>query len=61
MVGAKAVRSWDEAWKLACKILGKSKPSVMVTPNVSQRVALLWRVGAKGGGRTQTAAASAAL
>jgi nickel-dependent lactate racemase len=45
LVGATAVPTWEDAWRLACKTLGTNDPSVMVTPKVSQRLPLLWRVG----------------
>jgi nickel-dependent lactate racemase len=44
LVGATAVPTWEDAWRLACRTLGTSAPSVMVTPRVSQRLPLLWRV-----------------
>ena len=44
MVGATAVDNWDDAWRLACRTLGKSNPTVMVTPNVGSRTSYLWKV-----------------
>ena len=44
IVGATAVPSWEDAWRLACQILGKSNPSLMVPPNVGARMPLLWKV-----------------
>jgi nickel-dependent lactate racemase len=44
LVGATAVDTWDEAWKLACRTIGSASPSVMVTPNVSTRTSYLWNV-----------------
>jgi nickel-dependent lactate racemase len=52
MVGATAVPTWEDAWALACKTLGKRDPSVMVTPNVGARMPLLWRVAGGGQGGT---------
>jgi hypothetical protein len=46
LVGATAVPTWEDAWQLACRTLGTRDPSVMVTPKVSQRLPLLWRVTA---------------
>lgn len=48
LVGATAVPTWDDAWRLACKTLGTRDPSVMVTPNVGARTPLLWRVSPRG-------------
>jgi hypothetical protein len=44
LVGATAVPTWDDAWRLACRTLGKTNPSVMVTPRVGTRTPYLWRV-----------------
>jgi hypothetical protein len=44
LVGAIAVPTWEEAWRLACQTVGKSEPSVMVTPKVGARMPLLWTV-----------------
>ena len=44
LLGAQAVPSWEDAWRLTCQTLGTKDPSVMVTPRVSQRLPLLWRV-----------------
>jgi hypothetical protein len=44
LVGATAVATWDDAWQLACRILGTREPSVMVTPNFGSRSHLLWNV-----------------
>jgi lactate racemase len=57
LVGATAVPTWDEAWRLACRTIGKSEPSVFVPPNVGRRMPLLWKVadgraGARAGAET---------
>jgi hypothetical protein len=44
LVGATAVPTFEDAWRLACKTLGTRDPSVMVTPSVGARMPLLWRV-----------------
>jgi lactate racemase len=44
LVGAVAVPTWEDAWRMACQIVGKREPSVMVTPKVGARMPLLWRV-----------------
>jgi hypothetical protein len=44
IVGATAVATWEDAWDLACKTVGQSDPSVMVTPKVGWRTPLLFRV-----------------
>jgi hypothetical protein len=43
IVGATAVPTWEDAWRLACETVGSKEPSVMVTPNVGARMPLLWR------------------
>jgi nickel-dependent lactate racemase len=44
LVGATAVPTWEDAWDLACKTVGTTDPSVMVTPRVGFRTPLLWKV-----------------
>jgi hypothetical protein len=43
LVGAHAVPTWEDAWAMATKVVGKD-PSVMVTPRVGFRTPLLWKV-----------------
>jgi hypothetical protein len=43
LVGARAAATWEDAWNLATKVVGKD-PSVMVTPKVGFRTPLLWKV-----------------
>jgi len=47
VVGATAVATWEDAWRLAVRTVGKREPSVMVTPKVGLRTPLLWSVGAR--------------
>jgi len=46
IVGATAVPTWEDAWRLACQTVGSKEPTVMVTPNVGARMPLLWRAHA---------------
>jgi hypothetical protein len=43
LVGAHAVPTWEDAWAMATKVVGRD-PSVMVTPRVGFRTPLLWKV-----------------
>ncbi len=46
IVGATAVSTWEDAWRLACQTVGSKEPKVIVTPNVGARMPLLWRAQA---------------
>jgi len=43
LVGAHAVPTWEDAWAMATRVVGRD-PSVMVTPRVGFRTPLLWKV-----------------